>query len=86
MRLLTGKELRFAAENRVPVHYIEKHYNPMDKHMEYDGVCIMEPAIIGYYIGNTDIEPDYWENDVFVQEDFDAGIFSVFAVPGEKYE
>jgi len=84
-RILTGAELRFAAENKVPVFYEEKYYNPDDRHMNFHGKCVMEKAPSGYYIGKSDISPDEFEPDALVEGVFPEGTFRVAAVAGKQY-
>ena len=85
-RVLTGKELKFAAENGLRVRYVEQYLNPYDEHKNEDTVCIMEKANIGYYIGNSDIVPEDYSDDELVSGDFGEGTFAVYAVPGVQYE
>jgi hypothetical protein len=84
-RLITGKELKYAAAHMLRVRYVEQYHNPQDSHMNYDGVCIMKPANVGYYIGNSDIDPSAWSDDDAVTADFGEGVMYVYAVPGVNY-
>lgn len=84
-RILTGKELKFAAVNGLPVWYEEKYHNPYDKHMNFIGKCIMEEAEVGYYIGNSDIDTDDFQDDDMVSEDFEEGTYKVCAIKGVNY-
>lgn len=85
-RMLLGRELKIAAEKKLPVRYVELYHNPQDSHMEYDGVCVMEPANVGFYIGNSDICPDDFKDDALVGGDFGEGRFGVYAVEGVEYK
>ena len=85
-KVLNGKELQFAAKNKLPVFYVEHYDNPMDRHMNYNGICVMEKARIGYYIGNSDIDPKEFRNDELVSGEIpDGGTYTVHAVKGVKY-
>ena len=86
MKTLTGKELRFAAENGLKVRYVEKYHNPMDKHMNFNSDCSMERIDKdNYYIGNGDIcLADYKEDDL-AEGDFPEGVFEVKGAKGVKY-
>ena len=85
-RALTGKELKFAAENKLQVRFVETYHNPHDEHKNYDDVCVMEEANIGYYIGDSDIVPSEYGDNEEVRCNFDEGVYVVYAVPGVKYE
>jgi len=84
-RIITGVELRFAAENELPVYYEETYENPHDSHMNFNGICVMKPAEEGFYIGNSDIVPDDFTESQIVSDEFGEGSFSVYAVEGIKY-
>lgn len=85
-RTLTGKELRVAGVKHRPVYYIEIH-SGYDSHMDFHGKCYMEKADEGYYIGNSDIMPDIFEDSEEVSgDDGDGTTFRVCAVEGVKYE
>lgn len=84
-RLLTGAELRFAIANKLPVFYVETYDNPQDAHMNYKGICKMTPAPVGYYIGQSDIQPSDYRNEDFVESVFPEGSMSVHRVVGIKY-
>jgi hypothetical protein len=84
-KLIKGKELRYAAVHGVPVYYVEKYLNPMDTHMNYDGKSMLTKAPYGYYIGNSDIDPDAYGDDEVVSGEFDEGNFFVFKLNGVKY-
>jgi hypothetical protein len=84
--ILTAKQLRYAAENKIPVFYTEQHENPHDRHMNYKKACVMEPASSGYYIGDSDIDPDDYAEDDLIQGELDDGFFNVTGVVGQKYE
>ena len=86
MKALTGKQLRIAAEKGLKVKYIEHYYNPMDSHMNYNDIYVMTKANTGYYIGNSDIDPEEWDEDQEVEGDFPEGTFGVYAVKGIKYK
>lgn len=86
MKCLTGKELRFAAENNLPVRWVYKEPNPDDKWKNENVVCVMEKANVGYYIGNSDIVPDDYTDDEEVNiTDGDGVHFEVRPVKGVKY-
>lgn len=82
---LTGKELKFAAEHKLKVRYMESYLNPMDSHNNFKGVCIMEPANVGYYIGESDIVPEDFKDTDIVTGEFPEGTYGVYKVPGVKY-
>jgi len=89
--VLTGKELRIAAEKGLKVRYIEHYHNPQDRHMNYNADCVMEKCDSSnfpndYYIGNSDICVDEYADDAEVYGDFDEGIFEVRRAKGVKYE
>lgn len=84
--LITGKELKFAFNNKIKVWYVEIYENPLDKHMNFNGPSTMEPATIGAYIGNSDINPEEFKDDEFVEFDFDEGSCAVYKIKGMKYE
>ncbi len=86
VRTLTGKELRYAAAHKVAVHYEEKYRNPQDRHMNFKGTCVMQEARQGFYIGNSDIDPDEFKDGQLVEGDFPEGTFKVCALPGKIYE
>ena len=83
---LTGAELRFAAQNQIPVYYEEKYLNPEDKHLTHKGKCVMTKAPKGYYIGNSDINPDDFENNQLVQGEFPEGSFRVSKIARQNYQ
>lgn len=83
MRTLNGKELRFASKKGLKVYYKEIYYNPMED--DYEGECIMEKAKNGYYIGNSDIDPNDFTDDELVYYEFSGGFVSVHEVKGVKY-
>lgn len=84
-KTLTGSELRFAAENQIPVFYEEKYHSPEDRHMNFRGKCVMEKAPSGFYIGNADIDPDDYSDNQSVEGEFPEGIFRVSAIAGARY-
>jgi hypothetical protein len=85
-KILTGQQLRFAAENGIPVFYEEMYENPHDKHMNYAKACVMKPAQSGYYIGNSDINPDDFEPTEICIGEFPEGNFRVTGVVGYEYQ
>ena len=85
-RLLTGKELKFAAANKIPVWYEEIYDNPFNKHYTFKGKSIMEEAGTGYYIGNSDIEPDLFVDDEEIFCNFEDGTYAVYAYGDNIYE
>lgn len=85
-RLLTGRELRVAAKKKLKVRYVETYHNPHDSDKDYDSICVMEEANVGYYIGNSDIEPDVFSDSEDVQGDFDEGTYAVYAVDDVEYK
>ena len=84
-RILTGKELRVAIKYRRDVFYFEHHHDPRDAHKNFNGRCVLKKATVGYYIGNSDIDPDEWDDDEPVTGDFNEGWFAVYAFPFTKY-
>jgi hypothetical protein len=84
--LLTKKEVQFAAENRIPVIYKELYANSEDKHLNFHGVCTLEKASKGWYIGNSDIDLENWKENDFISGDFPEGKYSVHAAPNQKYK
>jgi hypothetical protein len=85
-KVLTGSELKFAALNNIPVHYKETYVNPHDRHMNFNGVCVMEKAKVGYYIGNADINPSDYSPSDKVEGEFPEGTFAVYGVEGQTYK
>ncbi len=85
MKILTGAELKFAAWNKVPVHYVEKYFNPMDRHMNFSGKCVMEKAPVGFYIGNSDIDPNTIPDSSLAEGEFPEGTWKVCRVAGKSY-
>jgi hypothetical protein len=83
--LLTGAELRFAAKHGIPVWYVEKYHNPHDRHMNFNGVSVMKKANAGYYIGNSDIDPDDYTDVQYMAVEFPEGYMEVREVKGQKY-
>ena len=81
--ILTGKELRFAAENEVPVFYEEDYHDPAIR--GFFGVSVMEKAPVGYYIGDSDINPNEFDDNEVVMGDFPEGKYVVYGVKGHKY-
>jgi hypothetical protein len=86
-RLLTGKELKFAAKNKIPVWYTERYFNQQDQHLNFHKEVVMEKAQgDSYYIGNSDITPNDYRDEDPVDSEFDEGVFSVRAAPGQNYQ
>lgn len=89
-KTLTGRELRIAAEKKLKVRYVEEYYSPEDRHMNYNGDCVMSKCDSdpdnSYYIGNSDISLDDYEDDAEVIGDFPEGTFEVRRAKGVKYE
>ena len=91
-KTLTGKELKIAAEKRLKVRYIEKYFNPQDRHMNYNGDCIMRKCKEddenddSYYIGDSDICLDEYDDNDVVCGDFPDGTFEVRRAKGVRYE
>lgn len=84
-RVLTGKELKIAAEKRLKVYYIEHYYNPLDKHLNFKGECYLEKANIGYYVGNSDINPEDFKDGALVMGDFFEGYYEVCVASKVRY-
>ena len=82
---MTGRELRFAAEHKLPVFYVLEHFNPNNKDKNFRGPVTLEKASVGYYIGDYDIDSDQFENDQIVEESFDEGTYEVFGIKGIRY-
>lgn len=82
---MTGAELKFAAANGIPVFYEETYHNPKDEHMNFQAECVMEEAESGYYIGNSDINPDDFADDALCDGEFGEGTFRVSSIPGQRY-
>lgn len=82
-RVLTGAELRYAAENRLPVRYVQSPYDPNE--LGFDDVVVMEPAQFGYYIGPGDIDPEDFEPADVIRFDLDTCWIAVYAAPGVTY-
>lgn len=88
-KLMTGKELRFAATNELPVYYVETHYNPSDKHMNFRKKCVMQKCGLStsaYYIGDSDIDLIDWDDDTLVTSSFDGGDYAVYKINGVRYK
>lgn len=83
MRVLTGKELKIAAERGLRVRYVDHPYDPSDS--KINRICVMRPATYGYYIGPSDINPDDYAPYESVYEDYGAGERWVYAVDGVDY-
>lgn len=82
--ILTGKELRFAAENNLPIFYEEDYHDPATR--GFFGACVMEKAPVGYYIGDSDINPDEFTDDEVVMGSFPEGNYTVYGVKGHEYK
>lgn len=86
MKLITGKELKFAAQNKIPVFYEERFYNPKYKYAEFNNITTMTKAISsGYFIGSSDIDPDEWDDNDYVHGHTDEGFINVYKIKGLKY-
>lgn len=88
--LLTGKELKIAAEKGLKVRYIEQYYNPQDRHMNFNADCVMEKCNNcededSYYIGNSDIDLYQYAYNERVCGEVDEGTFEVRRAKGVKY-
>jgi hypothetical protein len=90
--ILTGKELRIAAEKGLKVRYICKFFDANDKKYKNSNEdCIMEKTNNWtdeehwYYIGDGDIcLEDYADTDLVIS-DFGEGTFEVRRTKGVKY-
>jgi len=86
--ILTGEELRIAAEKGLKVRYVVTFYNPEDRHYNFNKDCIMEKTSGNdeyYYIGDSDICLGNYRSDEKVTDDFDEGHFQVRKAKGVKY-
>ena len=83
-RILTGKELRHAADNGTPVFYEEEYHDPNEK--GFYGETRLEKAPRGYYIGDSDIQPDEFADDEVVMRSFPEGTYTVYEVVGQTYK
>jgi hypothetical protein len=89
--LLTGKELEFAAKNKLKVRYICKMYDANDRYKNCNIICVMKECSNNtdehyYYIGDSDIcLEDYGDKDE-VFADFEEGTFEVRKVKGVQYQ
>jgi len=83
-RILTGKELRYAADNGIPVFYEEEYHDPNQK--GFYGETRLDKAPRGYYIGDSDIQPDEFADDEVVMRDFPEGSYTVYEVVGQTYK
>lgn len=85
-RILTGAELRQAAKLGIPVIYTETYHNPQDHYMNFHGECVLKKASSGFYIGNSDIDPNEFKDEQLVQGEFPEGTFQVCAAEGQSYQ
>jgi hypothetical protein len=91
-KILTGRELRIAAENKLKVRYVEKYYNPEDRCKNFSADCVMEkcagdcPDEDGYYIGPSDIDLAQYADDEKIQYELPEGIFEVHRAKGVIYK
>lgn len=85
MVTIKANELRYAAENNVPVWMRLIHYNPHDKHKNQDEKVVLEKATTGWYIGNTDIDLDIFQDDELVSLDLGDSFIVVYKITGLKY-
>jgi len=84
--LITGEELRFAAENKLPIYYFETHYNPSDNHLNYQGKCVLKHiAAQSYSIGHGDINLSDYSDAEPVAGVIPEGEFAVYKIVGIKY-
>ena len=84
--VITGKELRFAAINKIPIYYEEIYFDYDDKSKDFAGECVLEKAKHGFYIGNSDIGINDFGDKEKVMGDFSEGIFKVYKIQGKKYK
>jgi len=85
LKNLTGKQLRHAAENKIPV-WLEMIHHELGR-PDFSEEVIMTPAKYGYYIGPTDIDPnDYEDDELVVGHDIDEGTLNVYGLEGVGYE
>lgn len=77
-KILTGKQLREKIAKKERVWYREVYDNPHDKHLDYDGPASLEEAHCGYYIGNSDIEPDDYADDEAVSGETHSSCYGVY--------
>jgi len=84
MRILTGKELRYAAENRRLVKCVIDYHNSNEG--SYIAIGILEPKPIGYYIGTAEIEPEIFGDNEPVTIAYDEGDMRVESVFGVSYK
>lgn len=82
--LLTGRELKIAAERGLRVKYRRYGYDPQTPDMRWTGK--MEKAKYGYYIADSDIDPDMFEDDEKVRYDDVDSYIGVYKVKGVNYE
>jgi hypothetical protein len=82
--ILTGKELRTAAEKGLRVKYHRYHDDPSIPDKKWSGK--MEKAKLGYYIADTDIDVEFLEDDESASfEGIDCWEM-VFKVKGVEYK
>jgi hypothetical protein len=91
-KTLTGAELRIAAYKKLKVRYVEQYYNPQDRHMNSNCDCVMTECGNNtkeehtYYIDNSTITLEDFEDDADVIGEFPEGTFEVRRAKGVKYE
>lgn len=89
--ILTGKELKIAAEKKLKVRYVCKFFDSNDRGKNHNEDCIMEECSNNtkdehsYYIGDGDICLEDYGDDERVVCDFDEGTFEVRRAKGVKY-
>ena len=82
--ILTGRELKIAAERGLRVKYRRYHLDPCIPDMRWTGK--MEKAKTGYYIADSDIELEWFKDDEKVSfEDVDSYV-RIYKVKGVNYE
>lgn len=85
-KVLTGKQLRYAAKHGLEIIYTEEYYNPQDSDKNYLVQAALEKTKAGYFIGYSDIDPDDYADEEPVTCDFIDGILNAYAVPGVSYD
>ena len=84
--IITSKELLFAAMNGLEVWMVLTHFNPEDRHKNFNGRTKLEKAKTGWYIGNIAIEiPTEAQEDDQVHWDFDNAYFTVYRLKNINY-
>ena len=82
-RLLTGRELKIAAEKKLRVRYVEflRHVcEPI-----FDGVIVLEKTQYGYLFGDISINLENWQDDRLACGILPNGFFCVYTVFGIDY-